>query len=53
MCPHGSDLQSLTRWHDVPEGSLRDRYGREPRSLSPKVPYVLGDQVLAFQKALP
>ena len=42
MCPNGSDLPSLTRFHDVPEGSLLDRWGREPRSLSPRVPYLLG-----------
>ncbi|WP_018912964.1 hypothetical protein [Thiomonas sp. FB-6] len=42
MCPYGSDVQSLRRWHDVPEGSLRDSWGLEPRLLSPKLPYLLG-----------
>ncbi|MBU6442133.1 MAG: hypothetical protein KGM87_12975 [Betaproteobacteria bacterium] len=42
MCPHRSDLQSLIRFHGVPEGSLLDRWGREPDWLSARVPYLLG-----------
>ena len=42
MCPNGSDLESLQRFHRVPEGSLLDRWGREPRSLSACEPYLLG-----------
>jgi hypothetical protein len=42
MCPHRSDLESLIRFHGVPEGSLLDRWGREPEWLSARVPYLLG-----------
>lgn len=42
MCPHRSDLQSLIRFHGVAEGSLLDRWGREPEWLSARVPYLLG-----------
>ena len=42
MCPGGAYASTLTDWDDVPEGSLRDRWGREPHRLSPRVPYLLG-----------
>ncbi len=42
MCPNGADLESLQRFHRVPEGSLLDRWGREPRTLSAFEPYLLG-----------
>ena len=42
ISPHGTDLHTLRRFNDVPEGSVVDRWGREPRVLSPKEPYLLG-----------
>ncbi|MBU6441681.1 MAG: hypothetical protein KGS28_15760, partial [Betaproteobacteria bacterium] len=42
MCPHRSDLRALVQFHGVPEGSLLDRWGREPDWLSARVPYLLG-----------
>jgi len=42
LSPHGTDLRSLRMFNDIPDGCLLDRWGREPGSLSPRVPYLLG-----------
>ena len=42
LSPHGTDLHSLRMFNDIPDGCLLDRWGREPSSLSPRVPYLLG-----------
>lgn len=42
LSPHGTDLHSLRMFNDIPDGCLLDRWGREPSSLSARVPYLLG-----------
>jgi hypothetical protein len=42
LSPRGTDLHSLRMFNDIPDGCLLDRWGREPSSLSPRVPYLLG-----------
>ena len=42
LSPHGTDLHSLRMFNDIPDGCLLDRWGREPSSMSARVPYLLG-----------
>ena len=51
MCPATVDVESLKRFHRVPDGALRDRWGREPRMLAPGVPYLLGSDA-GFDESL-
>ena len=35
MCPATAEVESLKRFHRVPDGALLDRWGQEPRMLAP------------------
>jgi hypothetical protein len=51
MCPATADVESLKRFHRVPDGALLDRWGQEPRMLAPGVPYLLGSDA-GFDESL-
>ncbi len=51
MCPATAEVESLKRFHRVPDGALLDRWGQEPRMLAPGVPYLLGSDA-GFDESL-